>query len=177
MRAALLVAVAVAGCGRGDEQRPASPPGASEAAPVTAVAAEPATAAGPAVIFHAAGRPPARVSVDLAITAHEIQRGLMYREHLPPDHGMVFLFRAPKLQKFWMKNTLIPLDMIFVASDMTVAGVVADTEPRTLTSRFIDRESQFVVEVNGGWAKAHGVEAGTPVTFDGVPVERAVVHE
>lgn len=171
---ALALAVALApGCGRGDDHPRAGAPSDVEA-PVTPAASPPA-AASPAVIFHPPGRPPARVAVELAIAPRDIQRGLMYREHLPPDGGMIFLFARSKVQHFWMKNTLIPLDMIFVTSDRKVAGVVHRAEPRTTTSRFVDAESQFVVEVNGGWAEAHGVEAGTPVEFVDVPVERATV--
>jgi uncharacterized membrane protein (UPF0127 family) len=98
----------------------------------------------------------------------------MYREHLAPDAGMLFVFRRPKRQRFWMKNTLIPLDMIFVTSDMVVAGVVANTEPRTLDPREVEAETQFVVEVNGGWAARYGITRGTRVEFENVPLDRAV---
>ena len=66
--------------------------------------------------------------------------------------------------------------MIFVSPELTVVGVVAMAEPQTLSSRTVGVPSQFVVEVNGGWAEAHGVGPGTRVTFEHIPVERAVVH-
>ena len=122
----------------------------------------------PAVVFAPEGKAEVRVVVEVARTARQIQRGLMYREHLPPDAGMLFLFRRPKVQSFWMKNTLIPLDMIFVSPEMKVVGVVENAEPRTLISRSVGVPSQYVVEVNGGWASAHGVRAGTPVRFENV---------
>jgi uncharacterized protein len=175
-RALLALALAlalVAGCGRGDEPPSGRPP-TVEHDVVTAVPSGPAAPAA-AVVLHPPGRPPVRVAVELAISPREIQRGLMYREHLPPDGGMLFVFRSEKRQSFWMKNTLIPLDMIFVTADRVVAGVVANAEPRTLTSRAVEAESQFVLEVNAGWAAANGIVAGTPVSFENVPVERATV--
>jgi uncharacterized protein len=175
---AVVGAGAVGACGRGDDSpRPSQPPAAREAAGREGSAANPSAnpEAGAAVVFHPPGRPPARVAVEVAVLPHQIQRGLMYREHLRPDAGMIFLFRSSKVQRFWMKNTLVSLDMIFVASDRKVVGVVERTEPRTLTSRNVAAPSQFVVEVNGGWAAAHGITAGVPVTFENVPVDRATV--
>ena len=93
----------------------------------------------------------------------------MYRQHLAPDAGMVFLFAEDEVQSFWMKNTLIPLDMIFIAADLTVAGVVENAEPLTTEGRGIDAPSRYVLEVNGGWARAHGVTAGTRVRFEHLP--------
>jgi len=110
-----------------------------------------------------------RVAVEVARTARQIQRGLMYREHLPPDAGMLFLLRRDKIQTFWMKNTLIPLDMIFASGSMDVVGVVENAEPKTLTSRKVSRPSQYVIEVNGGWAKKNGVGTGARVRFENVP--------
>lgn len=125
---------------------------------------------GPEVVFRPRDAPEARVAVELARTSRQIQLGLMYRTHLPPDAGMLFMFGRPKVQQFWMKNTLIPLDMIFVSSDMVVAGVVENAQPKTMTGRTLPGVvSQFVVEVNAGWAKAHGIEAGVPVEFVRVP--------
>ena len=164
--ALLAAALVVAACGRrgGDDSAGPTPQGRDSAeAERTAPASR-----GAAVVFEPDGRPPARVSVEVARTPRQIQRGLMYRRHLPPDAGMLFLFRQPEVQSFWMKNTLIPLDMIFVSSEMIVVGVVENAEPQTLTSRTVGVPSQYVVEVNGGWASAHGVAAGTPVRFENV---------
>jgi uncharacterized membrane protein (UPF0127 family) len=92
----------------------------------------------------------------------------MYREHLPPDDGMLFLMGFEDDHVFWMHNTLIPLDMIFIGKDMKVAGVVANATPRTDERRSVGRPSMYVLEVNGGWAAAHGIGAGAAVKFDGV---------
>ena len=117
------------------------------------------------VVFTNADGKQAVVYVDVAREPGELQRGLMYRRHMGWNRGMVFLFTAEEQQSFWMKNTLIPLDMIFVRSDMTVLGVVHNAEPRTLTSRRVEGLSQFVVETNAGWAKEHNIGAGAQVKF------------
>jgi uncharacterized membrane protein (UPF0127 family) len=150
---------AAAGEGRSDAA------GASAGAAGTPAGTGPARAGQPAVILEPPGHPPAEVTVEVASTPRQIQRGLMYREHMPPDHGMLFLMREERVHSFWMHNTLIPLDMIFIGRDMTVAGVVARAEPLTDTSRRVNARSYYVLEVNGGWAAAHHVEAGTPVRF------------
>jgi hypothetical protein len=108
------------------------------------------------------------VEVEIVSTSAQIERGLMFREHLPPDQGMLFLMKEERNWPFWMRNTLIPLDMIFIRSDMTVAGVVENAEPRTETLREVGKPSLYVLEVNGGFSAAHKVAEGTKVQFEGV---------
>jgi uncharacterized membrane protein (UPF0127 family) len=103
--------------------------------------------------------------VELARTSEEVQRGLMYREHLAPDAGMLFLFERPRVQTFWMKNTLIPLDMIFIGPDRRIVGIVAEAEPQTLTARKVDSPSQYVLEIGGGLAAQLGIRPGQVVEF------------
>jgi uncharacterized membrane protein (UPF0127 family) len=109
------------------------------------------------------------VSVEIVATEAKIERGLMYREHLPPDDGMLFLMREDRIWSFWMRNTLIPLDNIFITKDMTIAGIAENAEPRTETLREVDKPSLYVLEVNGGYCAAHKVTAGAKVRFEGVP--------
>jgi uncharacterized membrane protein (UPF0127 family) len=107
-----------------------------------------------------------RVKVEIARTDPERSRGLMYRQKLEPGRGMIFLFDHPEHLKFWMKNTYIPLDMIFIGADKNVVYIEENAEPLTTTSRGTDdADSQFVLEVPGGWARAHGVERGVAVKF------------
>ncbi len=106
--------------------------------------------------------------VELARTPAEQERGLMYRKHLAPEAGMLFLFERPSALTFWMKNTLIPLDMIFIAPDHRIVGIVHDAEPLTLTSRRVDAPSQYVLEIGGGVAAERGLHAGQRVEFRGV---------
>ncbi|HEX8954007.1 MAG TPA: DUF192 domain-containing protein [Polyangia bacterium] len=106
------------------------------------------------------------VKVEIARSDPERQRGLMYRQKLEPGRGMIFLFEHPEPLKFWMKNTYIPLDMIFIAADKRVVYVEENAEPLTTQSRGPEGEdTQFVLEVPGGWARAHGVERGVAVKF------------
>jgi uncharacterized membrane protein (UPF0127 family) len=169
---AAALALALAACGRVEDHRAADARGVRLEGSERPV---PTSHAATAVTFHPAGRAPVPLEVEVAITAPAIRQGLMYREHLPPDAGMIFVFHSSKVQTFWMKNTLIPLDMIFVDEGGTVVGVVEQTTPRSLEGRGVERESRFVIEVNAGWAAEHGVAAGTTVSLEGVPVDQATV--
>lgn len=108
------------------------------------------------------------VDVEVVATPPKIQRGLMYREHLPPDAGMLFIMGTDDEHEFWMRNTLISLDMIFIARDLTIAGIVERAEPRSDQRRRVGAPSSYVLEVNGGYCAAHGVKAGAKVRFEHV---------
>ena len=81
--------------------------------------------------------------------------GLQYRKELGSDRGMIFLFPSESPQSFWMKNTPIPLDMIFINRERKIVGIVEQTVPFSLDSRSVGVPSQFVLEINGGLAKRH----------------------
>ena len=163
-------------CGRTGGEGSGGAPAASTAAdartsaPPAPVVDQPARPADQAavVVLTSAGHDPVRVRVEIARTDEEHRRGLMYRQNLAPDAGMLFLFDSDEIHSFWMKNTLIPLDLIFIRADGTVAGVVESAEPKTLTGRSVGRISRHVLEVNGGFAKAHGIGEGTRVTYEHV---------
>ncbi len=124
----------------------------------------------PTVFLVTPGGSEVRVKVEIARTASERQRGLMYRESLEKGTGMIFVFDDPGVQVFWMKNTMIPLDMIFIGEDLAVVGVVESAEPLTLTPRTVGVPSLYVLEVEGGFAALHGIVAGTKVRFVGLDV-------
>ncbi|HUS29967.1 MAG TPA: DUF192 domain-containing protein [Kofleriaceae bacterium] len=109
------------------------------------------------------------VTVEVVATETKIERGLMYREHLGLDAGMLFMMGKEKPWSFWMRNTLIPLDMLFIGRDKTVVGIVENAEPKTETLRQVEKPSLYVLEVNGGWSKQHQVAAGAKVRFENVP--------
>jgi hypothetical protein len=109
--------------------------------------------------------------VEIADTPAKRELGLQYRRELAVDRGMIFLFSAPSVQAFWMKNTPLPLDMIFIGSDRKIVGIVEQTVPFSLDSRSVGRPSQFVLEINGGLAKRHGIKAGDAVRFEGIAPE------
>jgi uncharacterized protein len=108
------------------------------------------------------------VAVEVARTDEARTRGLMDRPRLDADAGMLFVFDESAPHAFWMKNTLIPLDMIFIDDTGRIVGIVERAEPRTLTSRDVGVPSRYVLEVNGGWAAAHGVAKGDTVRFENV---------
>jgi len=115
-----------------------------------------------------------RVEVEVVATRDARTRGMMWRTELAAGKGMLFLFPEEEMQSFWMRNTLIPLDMIFINTGMKVAGIVERAEPRTLTARSVGAPSQFVLEVPGGWSQSVGVTKGSTVEFEGVssiPIE------
>ncbi len=107
------------------------------------------------------------MAVEVVRTPAEVERGLMFRERLAPDAGMLFVFPETSVHTFWMKNTLIPLDMIFADADGVVVGIVEDAEPLTTTPRQVGAPSRYVLEVNGGWSAAHGVARGDRMRFEG----------
>jgi hypothetical protein len=108
------------------------------------------------------------VAVEVARTEVERARGLMDRRELAPDAGMLFLFGETAEHPFWMKNTLIPLDMLFLSEDGHVNGIVERAIPGDLTGRTAGGPSRYILEVNGGWAAAHGVAPGDRVRFENV---------
>ena len=106
--------------------------------------------------------------VEIADTPAKREMGLQYRRELASDHGMIFLFAAESPQTFWMKNTPIPLDMVFINREHKIVGVVEQAVPFSLDSRSVGVPSQFVLEINGGLAKKLGIETGDSVRFDGI---------
>jgi len=114
------------------------------------------------------------VDVEIASTRDARTRGLMWRTELPEGTGMLFIFDDDSPLSFWMKNTLIPLDMIFVRSDLTIVGIVERAEPRTLSPRTPHADSMYVLEVPGGWSEKIGLKAGLKLTIEGT---RGIVGE
>lgn len=140
----------------------------ASAAALAAIAILVACTRGPAVsIVGPDGRSRARVRVEIADSDQKRETGLMYRTHLDEGTGMLFVFRAPDRLRFWMKNTEIPLDMIFADGSGRVAGIVANAEPYSAKQLGVDAESQYVLEVNGGFCGRHGIVAGDRLQFDG----------
>jgi hypothetical protein len=84
---------------------------------------------------------------------------------------MLFLFPRAERQSFWMVNTFVPLDMIFIGPDRRVVGVVPDASPLTDDERAVEADSQYVLEVRAGFARAHGIGVGTSVIFEAVSAE------
>jgi uncharacterized membrane protein (UPF0127 family) len=125
----------------------------------------------PEVVLEPPGADPVHVTVEVARTPSTRRRGLMFRRHLAPIAGMLFVFERPAPRTFWMRNTFLRLDMIFIGADRHVVGVVADATPLTDDPRAVDADSQYVLEVRAGFASEHGVVPGTLARFVGVSEE------
>lgn len=112
------------------------------------------------------------VDLELALTPEETANGLMFRPSLPEDRGMLFLFSQPRIAAFWMKNTLIPLDLVFLDGTGVVVDVVANVQPCSADpcpSYPPSTPALAVLEINAGSASAHRIEVGSMIAFDRVP--------
>jgi uncharacterized membrane protein (UPF0127 family) len=107
------------------------------------------------------------VGVEIAATHNARTRGLMWRRSLEDGQGMLFILKDQQPLTSWMKNTLIPLDMIFIDKDLKIVGAVENAEPKTFTSRGVGSPSMFVLEVPGGWWAKKGLQAGSAITIEG----------
>ncbi len=116
----------------------------------------------------------ARFSVEIADTETERATGLMNRAGMPRGAGMLFIYDSPRDVAFWMKNTLIPLDMIFVEPDGHVAKVHADAVPGDLTPIPGARGTQLVLEINGGLAGRIGLTEGAEMRHPAVDQAKAL---
>ena len=106
-----------------------------------------------------------RFDVEVARTADEQEQGLMFRTSLPAKGGMLFPFPKPKLASFWMKNTLIPLDMIFVRADGSIDRIAENTIPESLEPVVSGGEVAAVLELAGGTSAKLGLDETATVTW------------
>lgn len=121
----------------------------------------PAQDAAAAIAFETPSGMTPEFSMELAFTPSQRSRGLMYRKHLDPTKGMLFVFPDNEIRSFWMKNTYISLDMLFIDEEFRVAGVLTDVPPLNERPRKIDRPSKYVVELAAGTAARHGIVEGS----------------
>jgi uncharacterized membrane protein (UPF0127 family) len=109
-----------------------------------------------------------QVRVEVVTEPADQARGLMYRRSLGKDSGMLFIFRQEGLQSFWMKNTLIPLDMIFVSRDLAIVDIttmqpcITDPCP-SYTSR---QPAKYVLEINAGYCRSHNIIIGDKISSE-----------
>lgn len=115
-----------------------------------------------------AGTKKLAVEAEVAATRDARTRGLMWRYALAEGTGMLFIFSREQPLSFWMRNTLIPLDMLFIDAKGKIVSVIENAEPRTLSSRPSTGPATYVLEVPGGWTAKNGVKAGQQVAFEGI---------
>ena len=99
-------------------------------------------------------------TVEIADTPELRARGLMFRQRLPEDRGMLFDVVNPRPVSMWMKNTYISLDMLFIREDGTIAYIAENTVPKSLDMIGISEPVLAVLELAGGTARKHGIRAG-----------------
>jgi hypothetical protein len=109
------------------------------------------------------------LQVMVAQTPEQQSTGLMFRKTMGTNEGMLFAFDEPRQQCFWMKNTLLPLSVAFIADDGTVVNI-DDMKPQTLDSHCSTKPVRFVLEMNVGWFDKRGVRAGS--RFQGTPFSK-----
>src|SRR3989338_6592114 len=91
--------------------------------------------------------------IEFAQTPFQLEQGLMFRKSMPAKSGMLFIFPDEQVRYFWMKNTEIPLDMIFLDSSQKIIGIVYNAKPKTLDLQSVYKPSKYVLEINAGQAK------------------------
>lgn len=125
---------------------------------------KPATAqqsfAASTVTVETAGAAKLRFKVELAETQPQQAQGLMYRRQLAPDAGMLFIYSKPQVAAFWMKNTFIPLDMLFIAADGRIVHIHPNATPQSEATITTPQLVKAVLEINGGLAARLGIRVG-----------------
>lgn len=107
------------------------------------------------------------VEVELARDEASRERGLMYRTSMPDDHGMLFSWDYESTRTFWMRNTCLPLDMLYVNKDGVIAGILEQVPTLNDAPRSVACPVAHVLELNAGWARAHGIAPGMKLKIDG----------
>jgi uncharacterized membrane protein (UPF0127 family) len=116
----------------------------------------------------------AHFTVEVAADQAAREKGLMFRDHMASSAGMIFVYQAPNHARFWMKNTLIPLDMIFADETGLVTVVHSDAVPQDFTPIDGGEGVMYVLEINGGLAKRIGIAAGAEMRFDLIDPSKAL---
>lgn len=117
--------------------------------------------------FRKNGKTDMQVKIDIEVADDEPERiqGLMYRDSMPEFAGMLFMFPVEEPIAFWMKNTHISLDIIYVNSDRQIVSIAANTTPYSQEQIPSIKPAQYVVEVNAGFAARHGIKEGDYIQF------------
>jgi len=129
---------------------------------------------GSLTFFHTDGSPEEIIEIEIADTEEARRRGLMFRQELGYNRGMLFIFERTSTGGFWMKDTPLPLDIMFIDEDSTIINIARRTTPFSEENIYPDRPRLYVVEVRGGFAAMHGIEAGMTIdwTRDPAPVDK-----
>ena len=116
----------------------------------------------PISIPHRFSRP---ADIEIAASDGERQQGLMWRSKMDEDHGMLFIFDREEPQSFWMRNTILPLDILFIGADSSINTIYKFTVPYSDQTLPAKENSMFVVEMNAGYCDRHKVKEGDKIRF------------
>jgi len=105
------------------------------------------------------------IQIEIADNDFERQTGLMYRKKMDTDKGMLFVFEKSEIKSFYMKNTYIPLDIIYIDSNKTIINIVKNAEPLNETSLYSDAPATYVLEVNAGLSEKLSIKKGDKISF------------
>lgn len=110
-------------------------------------------------------------SFEIEIAKDDAQRarGLMFRNEMEPDAGMLFIYRRDRVLTMWMANTYLPLDMLFIGADGRIVRIAENTIPLSRTTISSRKRARAVLELNAGTARRLGINAGDRVIYDGLP--------
>ncbi len=107
-----------------------------------------------------------RIAIEVADNEQEREQGLMNRSQMADSAGMLFIFKEAKPRSFWMKNTKIPLDIMYIGTDKEIVMIYKSVMPYSTQSIPSYKEAQYVVEVNGGYTTTHNIKEGDHVSFE-----------
>ncbi len=111
------------------------------------------------------GKTVQKIEIEIADDDRQREQGLMWRRSMAESRGMVFIFPEESPQRFWMRNTYIPLDIIYVNSKMEIVSIQKNCKTLNDVGLPSNAPAQYVVEVIGGFSDRHGIKAGTKVSF------------
>lgn len=156
--AIVAVAIAIAGC---------SGSGGDGGTPQQTAGTAPQTGLPTTAVRITSGSNTFEFNTEVAATPEQQQIGMMYRTSMKQDDAMLFVFDGQTFRSFWMKNTLIPLDMLFINSDKQIVDINHNAVPESTTTFTSSAPAKYVLEITGGYCQEHGINVGDMVWFDG----------
>jgi len=132
---------------------------------MTAKAAYSFTKEGELTFVNQNGEMISKIDIEIADDDEQRMTGLMFRDKMEENQGMLFIFPNESPQSFWMKNTMIPLDMIFINSKMEIVKIHKNTTPYSEQTYSSIKPSQYVVEVNAGYTDKFGIKEGYKIVW------------
>ena len=117
------------------------------------------------VVFWKEGKKLKKIDVEIAENEAETAKGLMFRSYIPDSVGMLFIFNKSEPQSFWMRNTSIPLDIIYIDENKKIVSIAKNTKPFSEEGIPSNGNAQYVVEVNAGFTERNNIQPGDAISF------------